>query len=78
MTVPANALLFRSEGLRVAVVRQGRAELVPVKLGRDYGRMVEVVAGLTPADSVILDPADSLVSGTPVRVRQSAPAKTGG
>jgi RND family efflux transporter MFP subunit len=78
MTIPANALLFRSEGLRVAVVRDGRAELVPVKLGRDYGRTVEVVAGLTPADAVILDPADSLVSGTAVRVRPSAPAKTGG
>ena len=78
MTIPANALLFRSEGLRVAIVRGGRAELVPVKLGRDYGRTVEVVAGLTPADAVILDPADSLVSGTAVRVRPSAPAKTGG
>ena len=78
MTIPANALLFRSEGLRVAVVRNGRAELVPVKLGRDYGRTVEVVAGLTPADAVILDPADSLVSGTAVRVRPSAPSKTGG
>jgi RND family efflux transporter MFP subunit len=78
MTIPANALLFRSEGLRVAVVRDGRAELVPVKLGRDYGRTVEVVSGLTPADAVILDPADSLVSGTAVRVRPSAPAKTGG
>jgi multidrug efflux pump subunit AcrA (membrane-fusion protein) len=78
MTIPANALLFRSEGLRVGVVRDGRAELVPVKLGRDYGRTVEVVAGLTPADAVILDPADSLVSGTTVRVRTSAPPKTGG
>jgi RND family efflux transporter MFP subunit len=75
MTIPANALLFRSEGLRVAVVRDGRAELVPVKLGRDYGRTVEVVSGLIPADAVILDPADSLVSGTAVRVRASAPAK---
>jgi multidrug efflux pump subunit AcrA (membrane-fusion protein) len=78
MTNPANALLFRSEGLRVTVVRNGRAELVPVKLGRDYGRSVEVVAGLTPADAVILDPADSLVSGTAVRVRPSAPSKKGG
>ena len=78
MTIPANTLLFRSEGLRVAVVRNGRAELVPVKIGRDYGRTVEVVAGLTPADAVILDPADSLVSGTAVRVRPSAPSKTGG
>jgi RND family efflux transporter MFP subunit len=68
MTIPANTLLFRSEGLRVAVVRNGRAELVPVKLGRDYGRSVEVVSGLSPTDAVIVDPADSLVSGTAVRV----------
>jgi len=70
LTIPANALLFRSEGLRVAVVRNGRAELVPIKLGRDYGRSVEVVSGLGPADTIILDPADSLVSGTPVRVTE--------
>jgi RND family efflux transporter MFP subunit len=74
MTIPANSLLFRSEGLRVAVVRDGRAELVPVTLGRDYGRSVEVVTGLSPSDAVILDPADSLVSGVPVRVRQTPSA----
>jgi multidrug efflux pump subunit AcrA (membrane-fusion protein) len=74
MTIPANTLLFRSEGLRVAVVRDGRAELVPVTLGRDYGRSVEVVAGLQARDAVILDPADSLVSGAPVRVRPTEPA----
>jgi RND family efflux transporter MFP subunit len=68
LTIPANTLLFRSEGLRVAVVRDGRAELVPVKIGRDYGRSVEVISGLGPTDAVILDPADSLVSGTAVRV----------
>jgi RND family efflux transporter MFP subunit len=77
LTIPANALLFRSEGLQVAVVREGRAELVPVKLGRDYGRSVEVVAGLRPTDAVILDPADSLVSGTAVRVREPARPKAG-
>jgi multidrug efflux pump subunit AcrA (membrane-fusion protein) len=56
----------------VAVVREGRAELVPVKIGRDYGRSVEVVSGLGPTDAVILDPADSLVSGTAVRVSKPA------
>jgi RND family efflux transporter MFP subunit len=78
LTIPANTLLFRAEGLRVAVVRDGRAELVPVKLGRDYGRSVEVVEGLQPSDAVILDPADSLVSGTAVRVRPPGPSKPGG
>ena len=48
MTIPANTLLFRSEGLRVGVVRDGKAELVPITIGRDYGDKVEVVSGLTP------------------------------
>lgn len=68
VTVPANALLFRSEGLRVAVVRAGKAVLVPIAIGRDQGSMVEVVSGLTVDDAVILDPSDSLVSGARVRV----------
>ena len=68
VTIPSNALLFRAEGLRVALVRGERAELEPVKIGRDYGSMVEVVSGLQPGDAVILDPADSLLDGAPVRV----------
>jgi RND family efflux transporter MFP subunit len=70
VTIPANTLLFRSEGLRVGVVRNGQAELVPVKIGRDYGATVEVVAGLEPTDEVIVDPPDSLISGTPVKTNQ--------
>ncbi len=77
LTIPANTLLFRAEGLRVAVVRNGRAELVEVTLGRDYGKSVEVVAGIQSTDAVILDPADSLVSGAPVRVRAAAPPPSG-
>jgi RND family efflux transporter MFP subunit len=71
LIIPANTLLFRSEGLRVGVVRNGRAELVPITIGRDYGATVEVVTGLQPADQVIVNPSDSLTSGSPVRV--SAP-----
>jgi len=77
VTVPANTLLFRSEGLRVGVIRNGRAELVPVTIGRDYGSSVEVVSGLQPTDAVILNPSDSLISGTTVQVKappaQAAP-----
>jgi RND family efflux transporter MFP subunit len=72
LTVPVNTLLFRSEGLRVGVVRNGRAELVPVTIGRDYGTSVEIVAGLQPSDQVILDPSDSLTSGQPVRIKAPA------
>jgi RND family efflux transporter MFP subunit len=71
LTIPANTLLFRSEGLRVGVVRSGHAELVPITIGRDFGATVEVVAGLQPTDQVIVNPSDSLASGN--RVQASAP-----
>jgi RND family efflux transporter MFP subunit len=73
VTLPSNTLLFRSEGLRVAVIKDGRAELVAITIGRDYGNDVEVVSGVGPDDAVILDPSDSLVSGTPVQVHEQEP-----
>jgi RND family efflux transporter MFP subunit len=72
VTIPANTLLFRREGLRVAVVRGNRAELTPVAIGRDYGARVEIVSGLRASDSIILDPSDSLESGAAVRLQGSA------
>lgn len=69
VTIPANTLLFRREGLRVGVFRNGKAELIPVTIGRDYGATVEIVSGLRSSDSIILDPSDSLVSGTAVRLQ---------
>jgi len=74
LTIPADTLLFRSEGLRVGVVRNGRAELVPITIGRDFGATVEVVAGLQPNDEVIVNPSDSLTSGSPV---QASASRTG-
>jgi len=67
VTVPANTLLFRSEGLRVGVVRDGKAELTPVTIGRDYGNTVEIVSGLQTSDAVIVDPSDSLINGAQVQ-----------
>jgi RND family efflux transporter MFP subunit len=71
-TIPSNALLFRQEGLRVGVVRDGRVQLVPVSIGHDYGDTVEVTAGLSPEDQVVLNPSDSLVSGTRVEINKNA------
>jgi RND family efflux transporter MFP subunit len=68
VTIPSNTLIFRKEGLQVGLVRNGKAELVPVKIGRDYGNTVEIVSGLQPTDAVIVDPSDSLVTGLPVRL----------
>jgi RND family efflux transporter MFP subunit len=82
LMIPSNTLLFRSEGLRVGVVRNNRVQLVPVKIGRDAGATVEIASGLTANDAVILDPSDSLASGQEVQIanRVNAPGtqtKTG-
>jgi RND family efflux transporter MFP subunit len=66
VTIPSNTLLFRSEGLRVGVVRGDRVQLVPVTIGHDFGNSVEITSGLKTADEVILDPPDSLASGIEV------------
>jgi RND family efflux transporter MFP subunit len=68
VTIPANALLFRAEGLRVGVVRDNRVNLVPVTIGHDYGSSVEILSGLVTDDAIIVDPSDSLESGDAVQV----------
>ncbi len=68
VTIPSNTLIFRKEGLQVGLVRNGKAELVQVRIGRDYGNSVEIVSGLQPSDAVIVDPSDALLAGMPVRV----------
>jgi len=72
VTVPSNVLIFRKDGLRVAVIHNGKATMVPVVIGRDYGDKVEVVSGLQTGDQVILDPSDSLIDGTTVQIAQAA------
>jgi RND family efflux transporter MFP subunit len=74
--IPSNTLLFRSEGLRVGVVRNGHAQLIPITIGVDYGDTVQVTSGLTPADQVIVSPSDSLISGTPVRITRATAGTT--
>ena len=68
VVIPSDTLLFRAEGLRVSVVRDGKVVLVPITIGHDYGSSVEVVSGLTLQDAVILDPADSLLDGAVVKI----------
>ncbi len=71
--VPANTLIFRGEGVRVATVdAQQRARLKPITIGRDYGAEVEVVDGLQADDQLIMNPADSLIDNAEVRVVQPA------
>jgi RND family efflux transporter MFP subunit len=67
--VPAAALIFRKEGLRVGTVINGNiAHLVPVVIGEDDGANVQIVSGLGPNDQVIQDPPDSLIEGEKLQV----------
>jgi hypothetical protein len=73
LIVPVTSLIFRAEGLEVAVVRDGnRAELVHITQGRDFGTEVEVTSGITEKDSIIVNTPDSLTSGASVRVEPAS------
>src|SRR5229473_4564485 len=71
-TLPVNATIFKSAGLQVAIVKDGKnINLVSIAPGRDFGTEMEVLAGLKGDESVVINPPDSLTSGEPVRVAQT-------
>jgi RND family efflux transporter MFP subunit len=72
--VPVDTLLFRKEGLNVAIVENGKAKLVPVVAGHDFGTSIEIVSGLQGNESVISSPPDSIVTGETVQI--AAPQAT--
>jgi len=72
LTLPSNTLLFRKEGLQVAIVdATGKVALRSVKLGRDFGQTVEILAGVDAHDHVIMNPSDSLAAGANVHVAEN-------
>jgi len=69
LSVPVNALLFRAEGPRAAVVgADGKVHLKPVTIGQDYGTEVEILGGVDTNEALILNPSDSLEEGQPVNI----------
>ncbi|MCX5814340.1 MAG: efflux RND transporter periplasmic adaptor subunit [Proteobacteria bacterium] len=72
LTLPANTVLFRPEGPQVGIVQlDGKVEMRIVKLGRDFGQTIEILTGVNPKDRVIVNPSDSLATGTTVSVDQA-------
>jgi RND family efflux transporter MFP subunit len=72
--LPVDTLLFRKEGLRVAIVKEGKAELIPVTPGRDFGDSIEIISGLRGDEAVITSPPDSITDGEKVQIAQTAAA----
>jgi RND family efflux transporter MFP subunit len=69
--IPVNTLIFRSEGLRVGVVKDDKVTLTAVTPGHDFGNQIEIVAGLKPEDQIIINPPDSIVTGQQVQIVQA-------
>ena len=74
-TLPVNATIFKSAGMQVATVKNGKTiALVPITPGRDFGTELEIVAGVKADDSVVINPPDSLTDGETIRLLQTQPA----
>ena len=76
LIIPSTSLIFRSKGLQVPVVRDGKAVLLNVTTGKDFGNTVEVLTGLAADAQVINNPPDSLVDGEKIRVVKPKAATT--
>jgi RND family efflux transporter MFP subunit len=69
LNLPSNTLLFRAAGLQVATVDSSdHVHLKTIVPGRDFGKSIEVISGLTADDNVVLNPPDSLIDGAAVRI----------
>jgi multidrug efflux system membrane fusion protein len=78
VTVPVNAMLFRSEGPQLAVVDENKKiQLRRINIGRDYGTSLEILAGVSINDQVVINPPDSLEQGQVVNVAM-APGNVAG
>jgi len=69
ITIPVNAMLFRAEGPRVAVVdKDNKVRLLPITIGRDFGATLEILGGVDLSDQIIINPSDSLEEGQQVHL----------
>lgn len=75
VTIPASAVLYRSDGTLVATVGPGNKVVMhPIKIGRDSGDKLEVTAGLSKTDKLIDSPPDSITNGDPVKIAEAGAA----
>jgi RND family efflux transporter MFP subunit len=69
LRLPANAVLFRAQGLLVAAVGgDHRVRLKRIAEGRDFGSSIEVLEGIDAADDIVINPPDSITDGALVHV----------
>ncbi len=75
VTIPVNAMLFRGEGPRLAVVdTNNKVQLRAINIGKDYGTSLEILGGVSTGDQVIINPSDSLEDGQQVNIASTSPS----
>ncbi len=77
VTIPVNAMIFRSEGAQAAVVRDNHVHMVPLVIGRDHGATLEILNGITVNDQLVLNPPDSLEDNEAVHIAPPDQKKQG-
>ncbi len=76
VTVPVNAMLFRSQGAQLAVVGPDKkVQLRAISIGRDYGTTLEILAGVSVQDLIVINPPDSLEDGEQVNLAPTSPGQ---
>ncbi len=75
LSIPANTLVFRAQGTQIAVVTpQNTVHLKDVTIGRDLGTSIEILTGIDPNDTIVLNPPDSIGEGDAVSVKNTPAA----
>jgi multidrug efflux pump subunit AcrA (membrane-fusion protein) len=72
--IPSTALVTADQGTQVATLdSHDKVVLKRVRLGRDFGDSVEVIAGLSPSDRIVDNPPETLTEGDRVHVADATP-----
>ncbi len=75
LIVPSNVILYRPDGTKIATVdANGHVKLLKVDIGHDLGDTLEILHGLTPQDTIVLNPPDSLADNDVVNVKEQQTA----
>jgi multidrug efflux system membrane fusion protein len=66
--VPASALIVRKEGTLLAKVKDNHLTLGRVVLGRDLGKELEILDGISAGEQVVINASDELENGQAVEI----------
>lgn len=68
--VPTNSAIIINAGPKIAVVDDLNViKMIPVTLGKDFGKTIEITSGLKENDKIVLNPTEKIREGVKVQIR---------